>query len=92
MAIPRLAATSPISVTVNVSAKLRPYFTQWFQENKKAGQTPEQFVLELMKKSAAQYYNSLHIETEFAAAEVVAQEAKAAVLTDSRALYAEMDD
>jgi len=57
MAIPRLPpATTPISVSLDVNAALRPYFTEFYQAKKEAGESPEQFLLRYMKESVREYW------------------------------------
>ena len=62
MPIARLApATNSIDITFTVSKELRPYLTAFYAATKKTGETPDDFVLRLLKKSARQW----HTETEF---------------------------
>lgn len=43
-------------ITITVSKKLLPYLTEWFQDTKQDGETPEDFVLRLMKEQTKEYY------------------------------------
>ena len=55
--IPRLPpANNPLDVTITVNVRLRPYFTEWFQQTKEPGETPEQFALRNLKFLAATWY------------------------------------
>jgi len=54
--IPRLPPTSPISVSLDVNAALRPYFTEFYQAKKEAGESPEQFLLRYMKEAVREYW------------------------------------
>jgi len=54
--IPRLPPTSPISVSLDVNATLRPYFTEFYQAKKEAGESPEQFLLRYMKEAVKEYW------------------------------------
>ena len=57
MAIPRLPpATTPISVSLEVNAVLRPYFTEFYKAKKEAGESPEQFLLRYMKDAVRDYW------------------------------------
>ena len=57
MAIPRLPpAPAPISISLTVSANLRPYFTEFYQDRKQAGESPEQFLLRYMKEAVREYW------------------------------------
>jgi len=64
MAIPRLAPdTNPLSIEITINERLRPYFTLWYQREKKGSETPEQFAIRQMKGLAIRSYTRM-IEME----------------------------
>lgn len=61
MIIPRLApSNNPISITITVNERLRPYFTRWYQNLKKDNESPEEFGLRKLKESAMSDYILFH--------------------------------
>lgn len=48
--IPRLPPTTPVDLTVTIGAKLRPYLTAWYQALKLPAETPETFLLRVVKE------------------------------------------
>lgn len=69
--IPRLPpATSSIDITFTVNETLRPYLTEFYQATKLDGETPDQFVLRLLKNSAKGWY----AQKEYELAEEIARD------------------
>ena len=57
MAIPRLPpAPASLSISLDVNATLLPYFTEFYQAKKQAGESPEQFLLRYMKDVVKDYW------------------------------------
>ncbi len=50
-----LPATSDLVVNITVSAEARPYLVEFFQDLKKSGETPEQFILRNLIIKAVQH-------------------------------------
>jgi len=57
MNIPRLPpAANPVDINLHVNVKLVPYFTKFYQDTKLTEDTPETFLLRVMKKLVIDHY------------------------------------
>ena len=91
--MPRLAPSdNPITVDVTVSAKLRPYFTEWYQASKKEDDTPSSFLLDLMKREAVRYYKSVNLQAEVEAVELNIRTLREGIQEDAVQLYTEINE
>jgi len=92
MALPRLPADSTgIDVTLRINAKLRPYFTVWYQRKKNPGETPEQFAIRYLKAAALNDYITDVAQAEMNAAEEDKKARIEAMSTDIQSLPDEID-
>jgi len=92
MALPRLAPSAqPLDVTITVNERLRPYFTQWFQDEKQEGETPENFAIRQMKKLAMRSYITSVYEAEVLKVTQAQSLAEADLSTDIVAIETEVE-
>ena len=57
MPIPRLPpAATPLDVNLHANVKLRPYFAKFYQDTKLPNDTPEAFLLRVMKRVVIEHY------------------------------------
>mgnify|MGYP000250381019 CR=1 FL=1 len=57
MPIPRLPpAAAPLDVNLHANVKLRPYFAKFYQDTKLPNDTPEAFLLRVMKRVVIEHY------------------------------------
>jgi len=92
MTIARLAPhANDLTVTLTVTKALRPYFTEWYQATKQDGDTPETFVMRIMKAQAASYYINKEMPAQMEAIEAVKNTEMQTIAEDSDLLRVEMD-
>ena len=55
--LPRLPADAEdTTVTITVNKKLAPYYREWFQNTKEAGESPSDFVIRILKPLVIHWY------------------------------------
>ena len=92
MTIPRLPpATDPVDVNLHINVNLVPYFTQFYLDAKLDGDTPEIFLLRVMKRSAVNHYLLNRERDALADQEVLNQAAIDAIMADANNINTEVD-
>ena len=92
MTIPRLPqADNSLSVNLFVSPKLAPYFLQFYRDAKLDGDTPESFLLRVMKKSALDHYKTFYVNDRLEQAKKDYLTAISAIKGDAKNISVEID-
>ena len=92
MPVPRLPeATSSIDVTITVNKKLRPYFEIWFQKKRKAGETPAQFALRVLKANALKDYIEFEVPPMIIAIDEEKRQSATDLVQDANSISGEVD-
>ena len=92
MTIPRLPpATDPVDVNLHVNANLVPYFTQFYLDTKLDGDTPEQFLLRVMKRQVVDHYLTNYLRVALKEQEDLNRVAIDAINADADAVNDEVD-
>ena len=92
MTIPRLPpAADPLDVNLHVNVNLTPYFTQFYQDTKLDGDTPEQFLLRVMKRQVVDHYLTNYLRVALKEQEDLNKAAIDAINADADAISGEVD-
>ena len=92
MTIPRLPpATDPVDVNLHVNINLVPYFTQFYHDTKLDGDTPEQFLLRVMKRQVIDHCLTNYLRIALKEQEDLNKAAIDAINADADAISGEVD-
>ena len=92
MTIPRLPpAENPLDVNLHVNVNLAPYFIKFYQDTKLEGDTPESFLLRVMKKQVVDHFITNPLRDALAAQELVNATAIKDILDDCSQVSTEVD-
>ena len=92
MTIPRLPpAIDQVDVNLHVNVNLVPYFTKFYQDTKLEGDTPEVFLLRVMKKQVVDHFLTNPLRDALAEQELINDEAIQAIINDGNQVSDEVD-